>query len=155
MKTSRNNTYFFIDVFDITSQIGAVIVMIVCSWIFNYLCNQYLSPLMLWFRVPLMVRCTRYNIMWKFVRQVGGTPVSSTNKIDRHDIIEILLKVALNIIIIITSQIDINAIPRFSSVTYIFPLYIYFDIRVNYYTQVYIYHPPFFFILLRVCHFIT
>jgi len=25
-----------------------------------------------------------------------GTPVSSTNKIDRHDITEILLKVALN-----------------------------------------------------------
>jgi len=36
--------------------------------------------------------------MW----QVGGfssdTPVSVTNKIDRHDIIEILLKVALNTI---------------------------------------------------------
>jgi hypothetical protein len=27
-----------------------------------------------------------------------GTPVSSTNKIDRHDIAEILLKVALNTI---------------------------------------------------------
>jgi hypothetical protein len=27
-----------------------------------------------------------------------GTPVSSTNKIDRHDITEILLKVALNAI---------------------------------------------------------
>jgi len=41
----------------------------------------------------------------KFVsdlRQVGGfsagTPVSSTNKTDRHDIAEILLKVALNTI---------------------------------------------------------
>jgi len=36
------------------------------------------------------------------LRQVGGfffpgTPVSSTNKTDRHDITEILLKVALNI----------------------------------------------------------
>jgi len=34
------------------------------------------------------------------LRQVGGflpgTPVSSTNKTDHHDIIEILLKVALN-----------------------------------------------------------
>jgi hypothetical protein len=29
-----------------------------------------------------------------------GTPVSSTNKIDHHDINEILLKVALNIIIL-------------------------------------------------------
>jgi len=43
----------------------------------------------------------------KFVsdlRQVGGflweTPVSSTNKTDRHDITEILLKVALNTIIL-------------------------------------------------------
>jgi hypothetical protein len=37
----------------------------------------------------------------KFVsdlQQVSGTPVSSTNKTDRQDIIEILLKVALNTI---------------------------------------------------------
>ena len=37
----------------------------------------------------------------KFVREVGvfpGTPVSSINKTDRHDIIEILLKVVLNTI---------------------------------------------------------
>ena len=32
------------------------------------------------------------------LRQVGGTPVSSNNKTDRHDINEILLKVALSII---------------------------------------------------------
>jgi hypothetical protein len=33
------------------------------------------------------------------LRQVGGfLPVSSTNKTDRHDITEILLKVALNTI---------------------------------------------------------
>jgi len=30
--------------------------------------------------------------------QIGGTPVSSTNKTDLHDIAEILLKVALNTI---------------------------------------------------------
>ena len=30
------------------------------------------------------------------LRQIGGTPVSSTNKTDSHDITEILLKVALN-----------------------------------------------------------
>jgi len=35
-----------------------------CSWIYNYLCNQCLSPLTLWVRIPLMARCTRYNIMW-------------------------------------------------------------------------------------------
>jgi len=35
-----------------------------CSWIYNYLCNQCLSRLKLWLRMPLMVRCTQYNIMW-------------------------------------------------------------------------------------------
>ena len=34
------------------------------SWIYNYLCNQCLSPLKLWVWTPFMVRCTRYNIMW-------------------------------------------------------------------------------------------
>jgi len=32
------------------------------SWIYNYLCNQCLSPLTLWVQIPY--RCTRYNIMW-------------------------------------------------------------------------------------------
>jgi hypothetical protein len=32
-----------------------------CSWIYNYLCNQCLSPLMLWVPAPIMARCTRYN----------------------------------------------------------------------------------------------
>jgi len=34
------------------------------SWIYNYLCNQCLSPLKLWVWIPFMVRCTLYNIMW-------------------------------------------------------------------------------------------
>ena len=34
------------------------------SWIYNYLCNQCLSPLKLWVQTPFMSRCTRYNIMW-------------------------------------------------------------------------------------------
>ena len=34
------------------------------SWIYNYLCNQCLSPLKLWVRNLFMVRCARYNIMW-------------------------------------------------------------------------------------------
>jgi hypothetical protein len=37
-----------------------------------------------------------------------GTPVSSTNKTDRHDITEILLKVALTIINLITIRDNIN-----------------------------------------------
>jgi len=34
------------------------------SWIYNYICNQCLSPLTLWIRTLFMARCTRYNIMW-------------------------------------------------------------------------------------------
>jgi len=34
------------------------------SLIYNYLCQQCLSPLKLWVRIPLMARCIRYNIMW-------------------------------------------------------------------------------------------
>jgi len=31
------------------------------SRIYNYLCNQCLSPLKLWVWIPLMTRCSRYN----------------------------------------------------------------------------------------------
>jgi len=34
------------------------------SWIYNYLCNQWLAPLMLWVLILLIARCTWYNIMW-------------------------------------------------------------------------------------------
>ena len=34
------------------------------SWIYNYECNQYLSPLTLWVRHPLMAKRSRYNIIW-------------------------------------------------------------------------------------------
>ena len=34
------------------------------SWIYNYLCNQCLSPLMLWVRTSFKARCTRNSIMW-------------------------------------------------------------------------------------------
>ena len=49
-------------------------------WIYNYLCNQFLSPLMLW-----VCQCLSL-----------GTPGSK--KTDRHDITEILLKVVLSTI---------------------------------------------------------
>ena len=78
------------------------VVVLYGSWIYNYLCNQFLSP---------PTRC-------EFESQSGDTtlcdqvcqrlttgrwlspfsPVSSINKTDRHDITEILLKVALNTI---------------------------------------------------------
>ena len=61
----------------------------------NYLGTQCISPLTLWVRTPLMTRCTRYNIMWY---NLWVSVVFSINKTDRHDITEMLLKVALNII---------------------------------------------------------
>jgi hypothetical protein len=46
---------------------------------------------------PAHARCGRYNIMWPAAgRQFSlGTPVSSTNKTDRHNIAEMVLKVAV------------------------------------------------------------
>ena len=73
------------------------------SWIYNYLCHQCLSPLMLWGRISIRARCT--TLCDKVCQRLAtgrwfspGPPVSSINKPDRHDIAEILLKVALNTI---------------------------------------------------------
>ena len=52
------------------------------SWIYNYLCNQFLSPLKLWVWIPLMARCMHpikiiqlYVIMFvSNLWQVGGFP---------------------------------------------------------------------------------
>ena len=64
------------------------------SWIYNYQCNQCLSPL-----ISIRARCTQ---LCDKVCQIGdfslGPPVSSTNKHDSHDITELLFKVALNTI---------------------------------------------------------
>ena len=73
------------------------------SWIYNYLCNQCLSPLKLWVRISIRARCTTLCdkvCQWLATgrRFSLGIPVSSTNKTDRHHIIEILLTVALNTI---------------------------------------------------------
>ena len=71
------------------------------SWIYNYLCNQCLSPLMLWVRISIRARCT--TLCDKVCQWLAtgrwlspGPPVSPTNKTDRHDLSEILLNVALN-----------------------------------------------------------
>ena len=73
------------------------------SWIYNYLFNQYLSPLMLWVRISIRARCT--TLCDKVCQWLAtgwwfslSPSVFSTNKTDRHDITEILLKVALNTI---------------------------------------------------------
>ena len=75
------------------------------SWIYNYqyLCNQCLSPLMLWVRISIMARCTSLCdkvCQWPPTGRwfSPGPPVSFVNKTDCHDITEILLKVVLNII---------------------------------------------------------
>ena len=74
------------------------------SWIYNYLCNQCLSPLTLWVQIPPR-RCVLDTSLYDKVCHwltagrwcfPDSTPVSSTNKTDRHNIPEILLKVALN-----------------------------------------------------------
>ena len=74
------------------------------SWIYNYLCNQcYYHHWCLWVRISMRARCT--TLCDKVCQWLAtgwwvspGPPVSSTNKTDRHDINEILLKVALNTI---------------------------------------------------------
>jgi hypothetical protein len=58
-------------------------------WIFNYLCNQCLSPLMLRLRISISGRCTILcnKVCQWLVAGRGfspGPPFSSTNKIDRH-----------------------------------------------------------------------
>ena len=73
------------------------------SWIYNYLCNQYLSSLNLWVRISHIQAVLDTSLCDKVCQglETGqwfspGTLVSSTNKTDRHDRTEILLKVALN-----------------------------------------------------------
>ena len=66
-------------------------------------CNQCLSPLMLWVRISIRARCTTLcdKVFQWFATGQGFFPgplVSSTNKTDHHNITEILLKVALNTI---------------------------------------------------------
>jgi hypothetical protein len=75
------------------------------SWIYNYLCNQCISPLKLWVLITFMrgvldttlrnKACQWLATCWRFSL---GTPVSSTNKTYLHDVTGILLKVALNTI---------------------------------------------------------
>ena len=68
------------------------------SWIYNYLCNQCLNPahgevyLIQHYVIKLV------SDLWLVGGFNPGTLVSPPNRIDRHDITEILLKVALNTI---------------------------------------------------------
>ena len=96
------------------------------SWIYNYLCNQYLSPLTLWIQIPLR-RGVLYATSCDKVCQClvadrwfsPGTLISSNNKTDRHDITEILLKVALNTITLTLFQVHISL----SSISYLIQIH--------------------------------
>ena len=51
-----------------------------------------------------------HHYVIKFVidfRQVDGTPISSINETDRHDITEVLLKVALNTITLTPNPVEV------------------------------------------------
>jgi hypothetical protein len=96
MNARRVSTFFKIVIFVPSSSHTSgrrVRDRMVASWIYNYLCNRCLSLLMLWVRLPLRGRCTILCDLRKV-----GPPVSSTNKTDRHDKTEILLRVALSTI---------------------------------------------------------
>ena len=74
------------------------------SWIYNYLCNQYVSPLM-WVRIPLRRGVLDTTLCDKVGQRLAAgwwfskdTLVSSSNKTDCHAMTESLLKVALNTI---------------------------------------------------------
>jgi hypothetical protein len=72
------------------------------SWIYNYLCNQCLSPLTLWFQIPLRQGVLNTTLCDKVCQWLAigrwFSLISSTNKTDCCDITVILLKVALNTI---------------------------------------------------------
>jgi hypothetical protein len=75
------------------------------SWIYNYQCNQWLSLLTLWVQIPLRRGVLDTTLCGKVCQWLAtgrwfspGTPVSFTNKTDRHHTTGILLKVALNTI---------------------------------------------------------
>jgi len=77
------------------------------SWIYNYLCNQCISPLKLWVRIQFrrgVIDTTLRNKACQWLAtgwwSSPGTPISSANKTDRHNITELLLKVVLNTIIL-------------------------------------------------------
>jgi hypothetical protein len=71
------------------------------SWIYNYLCNQWLSPLALWVWMPPTRSVLDTTLCEKVYQWLAtgwyfspDTSVSSTNATERQDITEILL--ALN-----------------------------------------------------------
>ena len=115
--TSEHNQqpiFFFFFSIILHTIIGEIVYLILEKWgpswsygscIYNYLCNQYLSPLTLWVQIQPRRGVLDITLCDKVCQWLAagrwfsrGTQVSSTNKTDHHDINEILLKVALNTI---------------------------------------------------------
>jgi hypothetical protein len=70
----------------------AVVVVIICCWIYNYLCNQYLSPLTLWVWILLKRNVLDTTLCDKFCQWLPtgrwfspGTPVSSIYKKEKKE----------------------------------------------------------------------
>ena len=82
------------------------------SWINNCICNQWLSPLTLWVGVPVqrgVLDTTLCDEVYRWLHSGGILPVlrfPSPIKLS-HDIAEILLKVALNTLTIL-SDVSLN-----------------------------------------------
>ena len=55
------------------------------SWIYNYLCNQCLSPLMVWVWIPLRQGILNTTLCDSLSVTCGRSVVFSTNKTDRHN----------------------------------------------------------------------
>ena len=95
--------YFFSSILRFLAKRGRQVCIYIWSYgscIYNYLYNQCLPPLMLWIRISIRARCTTLCdkvSLWLPTGRwfIPGLPVSSINKTDRHDLTEILLKVAL------------------------------------------------------------
>ena len=68
--------------------------------IYNYLCNWYLSPLMLWVRTALRGKCKALcdKVCQWLAAGRWFSPDSSSNKTDHHVITKKMLKMALNTI---------------------------------------------------------
>ena len=73
--------------------------MVQCSWIYSYICNQCLSTLKLWVRIPLRLGVLDTTLGDKVCQWLAtGRWLSPVSFTDRHDVTEIILKVALNAI---------------------------------------------------------
>ena len=88
-----------------------------CSWIYNYLCNQCLSPQTLWVRFTFRRDVLDTTLCDKACQWLAagrlfslGTPVSFTAKTDRHNITEIRLNVAFNTITLTLTWYDDSAL---------------------------------------------